>query len=176
MDEVTPRRNTATTWQQRFPTVADLGRMADVALVGPNKPLGETSEEALLRYGLSESDLLRMSWNAGNRVVILKQNQGYGPVNVYSVYDQAELKTLLKSNASHLRQAGWPTRCGGFARRIHQDDAADPEVYRIVAEAFTDPRPEYRTKRYAELERQRAAWPINVRQQTHEHGFDTFDR
>jgi hypothetical protein len=120
--------------------------MDDLYAVGPDKPLGYLPISSIYMHGEHPDAVARLSEQRGLSVV--RPEQGDEPVlkgDLY-VYDALALGHLLKGQAATLTRRGWPTEPADFVERLRQgtvDQKKTPDLFRVVAWAFRDPRPEY---------------------------------
>lgn len=119
--------------------------------VGPTKPMGYLPILTLARLGEHPDAVAKFSRERGLSTFHLepshddpsKVTQDLGELYVY---DEAALQHLLQQNTHLLKRYGWPVAPGDFVARVATDNAdhkRQVDLYKLIAWAFNDQRPEY---------------------------------
>jgi hypothetical protein len=121
--------------------------MDDLYDVGPDKPLGYLPNEAIYGYGERPEVVGDVSQRRGLSTLELGEEEAMIRGCALYVYDKKALDSLLGEQASMLAARGWPVDATEFVDRVGReavDAEQDPELFRVIAWAFRDPRPEYK--------------------------------
>jgi hypothetical protein len=123
-------------------------RMDAVYGVGPDKPLGYLQVEEIYVYGEHPEAVADLSRKRGLSTIMQDEGEGLvrGRGGALFVYDENALASLLAEQVQVLAARGWPIDPSEFARRVSVEmvyPERDPELFKIIAWAYKDPRPEY---------------------------------
>lgn len=115
--------------------------LSDLYRVGPEKPLGYLPLNTLeVICGVGRAEMIALL-ESKRLQVILFTNQS--ETNVWSgalyAYDAEALARVLNEGRQTLEQNGWPTEPDPFVRYLYVT-ATDPDLYRLIMVAFSDPR------------------------------------
>lgn len=123
----------------------------DLYGVGPTKPLGYLPLITLARVGENPNAVAGVSAERGLSTFWVEPPDGEPPSltgdfgRLY-VYDKAALAHLLQQNVHVLEKRDWPAAPDDFVARVATDTVdtkRQPDLYKLIAWAFNDRRPEY---------------------------------
>lgn len=124
--------------------------MNDLYDVGPTKPLGYLPILTLARLGEHPDAVTKFSRERGLSTFYLEPpddpNKLTQDLGELYVYDEAALQHLLQQNTQLLEKHGWPVLPGDFVTRVATDRAdqkRQADLFKLIAWAFNDRRPEY---------------------------------
>jgi hypothetical protein len=131
--------------------------MDDLYGVGPGKPVGYLSIEAIYRRGENPDAVARLSQQRGLSTFwhdppVGKPHQGMNMGKLY-VYDDLAMAHLLQQNAGILSRHQWPVVPAEFVARLATEKVdlkRQADLYKLIAWAFNDPGPEYARPRPGE--------------------------
>ena len=123
----------------------DTSAMNDLYDVGPAKPMGYLPKSTIIE--LEEQDIaavIKELESKGLKCFIIEEEAGGNIASGALVaYDEQALSKLLRENLEILKTNQWPQDAREFAERTCKELAHDEDLYRLVAYAYADKRPEF---------------------------------
>lgn len=117
----------------------------DLYGVGPEKPMGYLPINTIRRYGQLPESVAEVSERRGLSTLQIDDDYNVPGGSLY-VYDELALAHFLEQHADVLARYEWPSGSGDFVERVAfemVDRLSQPDLYRVIALAFRDPRPEF---------------------------------
>ena len=118
--------------------------LQDLWRVGPDKPLGYLPTAKIVdECGEDVSATQQALTDSGLKTILFNDGECLVYSGALYVYDEAALEAFLAEHADIVAGNNWPTDPESFVRCVSSTNAAQPELYKVVAWAFADERPEY---------------------------------
>lgn len=117
----------------------------DLYKVGPEKPLGYLPQVDITVTCKKEiSDVSARCEEMGLKTLLLEDKDCQVMSGALYVYSEEALQQLIDDNARLIQSKGWPTDTAMFVKKCANTSASfNSDLYRLVAWAYADPRPEF---------------------------------
>lgn len=124
--------------------------MNDLYDVGPNKPMGYLPKNTITELAKEDINSVIEQLKAKNLTTfIIEEDQGSHVVSgALYAYDRQALANLLQDNLEIVHKVDWPSDPDEFAKKVAVEFVSDPELFRLIAYGFADPRPEYQRPKH----------------------------
>ncbi len=123
----------------------------DIFGVHEEKPLGYLPISTIKEYSdISPEELSELCRKNGLKTLLFEEPEQPRIVQeALYVYDDRALQLLIDDNLHLLEKYEWPTTPYDLVQKISTtaaDSIEQPDLYRLIAYAFADPRPKYQRK------------------------------
>lgn len=118
--------------------------LQDLWRVGPDKPLGYLPVMKIIDE--CNKDVLATQQaltDTGLKTILFDDDECLVYGGALYVYDKTALEAFLAEHADIIAGNNWPIDSEGFVRCVSSTNATQPDLYKVVAWAFADKRPEY---------------------------------
>jgi hypothetical protein len=118
--------------------------LQDLYSVGVAKPVGYLPVSTIEELGKKDLKIAITELESkGLNTIVVSEEESTVLSGALYAYDKEALAKLLAENAETIKAHGWTIDPHDFVVRIAKEDVEDENLYRVVAMAFSDRRPEY---------------------------------